>query len=87
MSREAHSESVAAATAMVEQLESLVLAAKEKLDDTLGAIILATGGGESSSESGRNAFEFMASMDDRFAELLRITDNSKAELDRYLNGF
>jgi hypothetical protein len=72
----------------------------EKQQQALGLIIAAVGD-DPATHSSRNALEFtqvlgskiedlsglLAAMDERLAELARITDNTVQELNRYLNGF
>lgn len=86
MSREAHGESVAVARAEVEALMHRLQAASEKQTEAMGAIANAVGD-DPSTDSGRAAFEYVASLADRIDELVRICDNAMTLLDNYVSGF
>lgn len=86
MSRDAHAESVAIARAEIEALINRFRAAQEKLDETLGAVVLAVGD-PPEAESGRIAFEYIASLADRIDEIIRTADNASSSLSNYANGF
>lgn len=86
MSREQHSESVAVARAEVEAVMHRLLAAKEKQGEAIGAVALAVGDNPT-ADSGRAAFEYVASLADRIDETIRIADNAMQLLDNYASGF
>jgi len=86
MSREAHAESVAVARAEVEAVMHRLMAAREKQQEALGAVARAVGD-DPVSDTGRAAFEYVASLADHIDELIRIADNSMTLLDNYGSGF
>lgn len=87
MSREAHHESVAFAQAEIDALANRLMAAEEKAEEALAAVVQAVGE-EPDTESGRIAYEWTAMLRaERIPELIRFTENIKAELLRYGGGF
>jgi len=87
-SSEEHHGAVAAAKEVVGQVQELIAAITEKLDnEVIPAVHHATGGLECNMESGRMAFSWTAGLKSDADELYRRTENIVAELDRYDGGF
>jgi hypothetical protein len=84
--RQAHQESVAVARAEVEALMHRLMATSEKQKEALNAVASAVGD-DPGVDSGRAAFEYIASLADRIDELARICDNAMMLLDSYGQGF
>lgn len=86
MSREAHGESVAVALAEIHALEHRIMAAQEKQQEALGAVVMAVGD-PPTTDSGRTVLDWTVMLDERLSELLRFCDNIGVELNRYAGGF
>ena len=86
MSREAHAESVAVATAEVTALAGRIIAASEKQSETLAAIVRAVGD-PPGTEAGSFSVGITAEIGDSLAELIGRCEQVEMELTRYLNGF
>jgi len=84
--REGHVEAVGFAGLQIEELENMLLAAREKQEECLGLVITAVGE-QPSTDSGTNAMESVAGMSDRLTELIGMCENAKAEMNRYGSGF
>jgi hypothetical protein len=87
MSREAHQEEAAGAITQLGETQDVCAQLVATHGDLLLSVASATGGQESNSEAGRNAFEFVASLGEKLDEVFNVLEAAKAELERYANGF
>lgn len=86
VAREEHIQAVGFAGMQVEELEGLLVAAREKQQECLGLVITAVGD-DPAVESARNAMEFVAGIADRIDEIVGMCESAKSELNRYGGGF
>ena len=85
---EMHQAAVAAAKAMIGEVQELLSATTAKIEEeALPAVQAATGGEDCNMESGRIAFQWTSGLRESIDEVYRTTDNINAELDRYAGGF
>jgi hypothetical protein len=86
MSRDDHVQAVGFAGLQIQELENLIITAKERQQECLN--LVATAVGEAPVvESARNALEFTAALGDRLDEVAGMCESIKAELNRYGGGF
>ncbi len=81
-----HHEAVGFAGMEVEELEGMILAARNRAEEVLRVIANAVGA-QPNVESGQNAMAWTAGIKDRLEELVGVCENVKAELNRYSGGF
>jgi hypothetical protein len=86
MSREPHIEAVGFAGLQVQELQNILMSAKEVQQEVLGLIISAVGENPV-VESAVNAFSYMAAVGDHLDEVIGQCETIKAELNRYGGGF
>ena len=82
----AHAQACGFAIAELQGLQHFLGAAREKADQTVGAIIMATGE-QNTTESGRNAVEHAAAVRDRIPEMIGMLEVAVQEMRRYRGGF
>lgn len=81
-----HHEAVGFAGMEVEELEGMILAARNRAEEVLRVIANAVGANPN-TESGQNAMAFIAGVKERLEELVGVCESAKAELNRYSSGF
>jgi hypothetical protein len=86
MSWEGHQESVAAATNVIGEAQDLISQLTEKLEQALGATIMATGQ-TPNVESAAQAMDMLSAAKRETDTIFRYTEQAKMELDRYARGF
>lgn len=86
-SRDEHNEAVGFAGQHIEnELLPLILAAKDKVDETVGMVANAVGGNPN-AESGQNALGAIAGLTEKLEECANACHLAIAELNRYGGGF
>lgn len=85
--RGAHVGAALAAREAVGELQQMLAAVHDKIEEVLGMVANATGGGACPSESGRNAFEFTAALIEEQEIMYQHTAGIVGELERYAGGF
>lgn len=83
---EGHHEAVAGAKQVVGEAQELCAVLTEKLDQAMGAIIMAVGQNPN-VESSQNAMNFTGLAKDKTDEIYGVLNQAVAELDRYAGGF
>ena len=86
MSRDNHYGEVQAAISTVGEVQDLLSALTDRLETTMGAIIMAVGQ-TPHVESAQTSMNFTAEMKNRVDEIYRISEQVIAELRRYGDGF
>ena len=84
--RDGHHDAVGFAGLQVQELENILLAAREVQQEVQGIIISAVGEG-TDLETANNAREWIGLVDSKLEELIGLCENIKAELNRYGGGF
>lgn len=82
-----HHEGVGFAGLEVEELQGIIAAAKDKLENTVLGLIVTAVGEPARTEAGANALAFASGLVDRLTEDMGICEAVKAELNRYAGGF
>lgn len=68
------------------ELQEAISVVSDRQENTIAAVIMSVG--ESPTvESGQNVLHFIAEIRNRTDEMYRITEQAKAELERYSSGF
>lgn len=84
--RDGHHDAVGFAALQVQELENILLAAKEVQQEVMG-ILMSAVGNNTHIESASNAREWTGVIADKLDELVGLCENIKAELNRYGGGF
>jgi hypothetical protein len=81
-----HFESVGMARDEIQEFQNHIAMVAAKREQVVGVIIHAVGE-QPGTESGRNAVEMMAAIQDKLDEIVGMCENAKAELAGYMGGF
>lgn len=81
-----HVESVSAARHEIQEFQNSIAMVAAKREQVMGVIVHAVGD-QPGTESGRNALEMMAAVQDKLDDIVGMCENAKAELNRYSGGF
>lgn len=84
--RDGHHDAVGFAVLQVQELENIVLAAKEVQQEVMGVIMSAVGEA-TDLESANNAREWTGVIESKLDEIVGLCESIKAELLRYGGGF
>lgn len=81
-----HQEAVAGAIFAIGELQETISLLTDRQETAMGAVIMAVGQNPN-VESAQNAMNFIAEVRNRVDELFGMTEQAKAELERYVGGF
>lgn len=84
--RDSHFEGVGFAGLAVEELQAVIMVAREHQQTALGLIFVAVGHNPV-VDSAQNATAYAAAIGDQLADLIGMCEQLKAELNRYGGGF
>jgi hypothetical protein len=85
--REDHVQAVGFAGLKIQEVENVLMQAREMLNNEALPLVLVAVGDNPIIDSARNALEFTQLMDQKIEELLGIAEQAKAEMNRYSGGF